>query len=85
MSFIAEFQVKIQDKLCVGQYLMMYILDSFYAKIKFGRRQIPFFSLFIWYPGALKDWVRMSKIVKSYLDSRTKDWTAKIADLYWPW
>lgn len=43
MSHIVEFQVKIKDKLCVVQYSIMYILNSFYTKIRVGRRQIPFF------------------------------------------
>lgn len=57
MSLIVELQVKIQDKLCIVQFLIMYILNSFYAKIKLGRRQIPFFFfiVFIWRTGALKD------------------------------
>lgn len=42
MSLTVEFQVKIQYKLCIVQYSVMYILNAFYAKIKLGIRQIPF-------------------------------------------
>lgn len=83
MSHMVEFQVKIKDKLCVVQYLMMYILNSFYTKIKAGRRQILFFISYD-ILGRLKIRSRMSKIVKSSLDSRTEGWTSKMLSFTGP-
>lgn len=71
MSLTVEFQVKIQYKLCVVQYLVMYILNAFYAKIKLGIRQIPFL-FHMTYRGTEKLGPECQKIVRSYLGRRTE-------------
>lgn len=71
MSVAVEFQVKIQYKPCIVQYLIMYILNAFYAKIKLGIRQIPFL-FHMTYGRTEKLGPECQKIVKSYLESITE-------------